>query len=85
MSRFHNLTGIGIEDETTGHIYNNKAEITNLLNKINDSDDRNNDILHSFKEYLMLKTLQLEEEDPNNELETYKHLEAKLREMMRTI
>ena len=31
MSRFHNLTGIGIEDELTGHIYNNKNEIMGVM------------------------------------------------------
>ncbi len=37
--RFHNLTGIGIEDETTGRIYNNKNDITNLLNTINNENE----------------------------------------------
>ena len=39
--RFHNLTGIGIEDENTGRIYNNKQEITDLLNQTNERADKN--------------------------------------------
>ena len=39
--RFHNLTGIGIEDETTGRIYNHKQDITNLLNQLNQESEDN--------------------------------------------
>ena len=82
-NRFHYLTGIGIEDDQTGHIYNHKQDITNLLNHINNKKDEYNNIIHTLKEYIYLKTLQLEDEDPNNELETYKHTEDKLRQLMR--
>ena len=49
MSRFHNLTGIGIEDELTGHIYNNKNEITKLLNQINNKADKNAELYWNLR------------------------------------
>ena len=57
--RFHNLTGIGIEDETTGRIYNNKQEITDLLNQTNERADKN------AKMYWDLRMLILDAEDIN--------------------
>ena len=40
-NRFHYLTGIGIEDETTGYTYTNQRDITNLLNNLNERADKN--------------------------------------------
>ena len=59
MNRFHNLTGIGIEDELTGHIYNNKNEITKLLNQINNESDKNAEL------YWNLRMLILDADDIN--------------------
>ncbi len=39
--RFHYLTGIGIEDETTGYTYTNQRDITDLLNQTNERADKN--------------------------------------------
>ena len=58
-NRFHYLTGIGIEDETTGRIYNNKQEITDLLNQINTKADDN------AKLYWDLRMLILDADDIN--------------------
>jgi hypothetical protein len=61
--RFHNLTGIGIEDETTGQIYNHKQDITNLLNELNNENETNK------KRYWDLRMLILDA-DNINELRT---------------
>ena len=84
MSRFHYLTGIGIEDDKTGHIYNDKRDITIILNQIQEKSDNYADIVYTIKEYLLLKPLQLEEEDPNKDLQAYKDIEDKIIELLRT-
>ena len=61
--RFHYLTGIGIEDETTGYTYTNQRDITNLLNQINEQADKN------AKMYWDLRMLILDA-DNINELRT---------------
>ena len=55
--RFHNLTGIGIEDNLTGHIYKNRQQITNLLNQINTKSDEN------AEKYWNLRMLILDSKD----------------------
>ena len=83
MSRFHYLTGIGIEDENTGHIYNDKRDITTILNQIQNQAETNHEHLNNLTEYLTLKIIELQENDPKNELPTYQHIQHKLKEMMR--
>ena len=56
-NRFHHLTGIGIEDDLTGNIYNNKQDITNLLNQINKKADQN------AEQYWKLRELILDSKD----------------------
>lgn len=55
MSRFHNITGIGIEDEQTGHIYNNKQDITNLLNDLNEQANKNHEQYWRLRELILDK------------------------------
>jgi hypothetical protein len=56
-NRFHNLTGIGIEDNLTGRIYKNRQDITNLLNQINEKADQN------AEQYWKLRELILDSKD----------------------
>ena len=56
-NRFHNLTGIGIEDNLTGRIYKNRQDITNLLNHINKKADQN------AEQYWKLRELILDSKD----------------------
>jgi hypothetical protein len=56
-NRFHNLTGIGIEDNLTGYIYKNRQDITNLLNQINKKADQN------AEQYWKLRELILDSKD----------------------
>ena len=62
MSRFHHITGIGIEDSLTGRIYTNKNTITNLLNELNTQKN------HNAEQYWQLRDLILD----NNNLDTIK-------------
>ena len=59
MNRFHNLTGIGIEDDLTGKIYKNRQQITNLLNQLNTKSDEN------AEKYWNLRMLILDSKDIN--------------------
>ena len=63
MSRFHYLTGIGIEDSLTGYTYTNQRDITKLLNNLNERADKN------AKLYWDLRMLILDA-DTINELRT---------------
>ena len=67
MNRFHLLTGIGIEDDLTGEIYNTKIAFTHLLNHMNDKADENAEKFTNIKYYIEQKIRELEDEHKNNE------------------